>query len=236
MEVGVVMSVFMFLAHSALAAGSPPNFGPDFHPSSEPNMNGDYVFSQTPGGTPGKFPKKFSDYPGGVEMHDAYSPPMTTRYSQVWWSPLAPTPFPDAMVKKYAGKKMAIVGWEIDQVMRTPQGDISVPISAHYNHHYVAQVIGAGSQFTKAKLSPGDPRAAELKAMSHGRVDWTQEQCVPPGWVGVKTPSSPSPWPSAGPARRRQPSGSLSSSDGTRPPSRCRSSTSAISHVRMRRG
>jgi len=38
------------------------------------------------------------------------------------------------------GKGMAIVGWEIDQVRRTPQGDVSVPISASYNHHYNAQV------------------------------------------------------------------------------------------------
>jgi hypothetical protein len=169
------MTSLAVFVNSALAA---PYFGPDFHPSSQPNMNGDYVFSSTPGGTPGKFPKHYKDYPGGVEFFDAYTPPITTHYSQVWWSPLAPAPFPDAVVNKYAGRKMAIVGWEIDQVMRTQQGDISVPISASYNHHYVAQVIGAGSKFTKEKLSMGDPRAVGLMAMSHGRVDWEQEQYI----------------------------------------------------------
>ena len=75
---------------------------------------------------------------------------MTTLYSQVWWSPLAPAPFPPEIVARYNGSAMAIVGWEIDQVRRLPNGeDVSVPISASYNHHYVAQMIGAGAQFRK---------------------------------------------------------------------------------------
>ena len=111
--------------------------------------------------------------------YDSYSPPMTTFYSQVWWSPLAPTPMPPAMVKKYAGKAMAIVGWEIDQVRRTPDGDVSVPISATYNHHYTAQVIGAKAQFRKVMLSgPEDKYAAEVEAQSHGHVAWDQPHYV----------------------------------------------------------
>ena len=39
----------------------------DFVPTNEPNMNGDYVFTATPGGTPGLFPKAYKDYPRGVE-------------------------------------------------------------------------------------------------------------------------------------------------------------------------
>lgn len=60
-----------------------PNFGPHFTPSTQENMNGAYPFSPMPGGTPGKFPKRFRDYPGGVESFDVYTPPMTTLYSQV---------------------------------------------------------------------------------------------------------------------------------------------------------
>ena len=44
-----------------------PNFGPEYKPSTADNMNGAYPFSATPGGTPGKMPKRFSDYPHGVE-------------------------------------------------------------------------------------------------------------------------------------------------------------------------
>ena len=94
----------------------------------EDNMNGDYPFAQTPGGTPGKFPSKYSDYPGGAETFVVYSPPITTFYSQVWWSPLEPAPFPEEVVTKWANRSMAIIGWEIDQVRRTPEGDVSVPI------------------------------------------------------------------------------------------------------------
>lgn len=167
------------LVLSAASAFKAPEFNlPGFIPSQEGNMNGDYVFSSTPGGTPGKFPEAYKDYPGGVEYYDVYSPPITTLYSQVWWSPLAPTKMPDEMVKKYAGVGMAIVGWEIDQVRRTPDGDVSVPISAHYNHHYVASMIGAGARFNKIVLDgPDDPRVEVLKKQSgHGRVAVDQPQ------------------------------------------------------------
>ena len=163
----------------APATHAAPNFGPDFVPSVADNMNGKYPISTTPGGKPGLFPERYADYPGGVEYFDAYTPAMTTLYSQVWWKALAPTPLPDEIVKKYSGKGMAIVGWEIDQVRRTASGDVSVPITATYNHHYVSQMIGAGKKFTKVKLSgPDDPRAAKLKGASHGRVPWEQEQYI----------------------------------------------------------
>lgn len=154
-----------------------PDFGPAFVPSNEDNMNGDYVFSTTPGGKPGLFPKRYADYPGGVEYYDVYSPPITTLYSQVWWAPLDPTPLPDEMVKKYAGKGMAIVGWEIDQVRRTPKGDVSVPISASYNHHYTSQLVGAKARFRKVKADgPNSPLGALLlKQSGHGMVSWDQE-------------------------------------------------------------
>ena len=165
---------FFLLAASVAAAD---DF--KFEPTTARNMNGAYVMSPTPGGTPGKFPKQYADYPGGVEYYESYSPPMTTLYSQVWWSPLKPAPMPDAMVKKYAGKAMAIVGWEIDQVRRTPDGDVSVPISATYNHHYVSGVIGAKARFRKVVLSgEDDPLYPRVAAQSHGRVALDQEHYI----------------------------------------------------------
>ena len=170
------------LAASAAAAAAPraaPDFGPGFQPSSQPNMNGDFVLSQTPGADMSKYPKAYKDYPGGAESFDVYSPPITTLYSQVWWSPLAPAPFPDDIVKKYAGKGMAIVGWEIDQVRKGagPNGeDVSVPISASYNHHYGVNMIGASARFKKVMLEgPDDPRAKEFLAQSgHGMIPYDQ--------------------------------------------------------------
>eukprot|EP01050_Picozoa_sp_SAG11_P020382 SAG11_NODE_3426_length_2455_cov_1.512309_1_plen_339_part_10 len=158
---------------------SVPDFGPTFNASKLGNMNGDFVLSQTPGANMSKFPKSYSEYPGGAEMFEVYSPPITTLYSQVWWSPLAPAPFPPHIVKKYAGKGMAIVGWEIDQVRKGagPGGeDVSVPISASYNHHYGVQMIGASARFNKIMLdAPDDPRAKEfLKASGHGMIPFDQ--------------------------------------------------------------
>ena len=49
------------------------------------NMNGEYPLSATPGSKnmSGLFPNQYRDYPGGAEMFEVYSPPITTLYSQV---------------------------------------------------------------------------------------------------------------------------------------------------------
>jgi hypothetical protein len=151
-----------------------------FVPTQQENMNGEPVLATTPGGTPGLFPKQYKDYPRGVESYDVYSPPMTTYYSQVWWKPLAPVPLPEEMVKKYAGKDLAIVGWEIDQVIRNPEGaDTSVPINACYNHHYNSNLIGSAARFKKIWLDgPDDPHAADLLKVSHGVLNYDQPHYV----------------------------------------------------------
>jgi len=141
----------------------------DFVPSQAPNMNGDYKLSPTPNGKPELFPKSFKDYPGGVEYFDVYSDPIETLYSQVWWKPLPPVDLPSDIVERYKGKGMAIVGFEADQVRRTPDGDVSVPISASYNHHYVTTMVGAKAQFEAVQLEgPEDPRLAHLPMSGHG--------------------------------------------------------------------
>ena len=56
-------------------------------------------------------------------------------------------------MKRFAGKVMAITGYEQDQVMVTPTGqpgvnpsrDVSVPINWAYNHHYMAWMTGKDS-------------------------------------------------------------------------------------------
>jgi len=170
----------MFVVIEAVTVPNFRNIINTFEPTTENNMNGEYVFSPTPNGIPGKFPKQYKDYPGGVEFYDAYSAPITTRYSQVWWQPLVPTKLPEKMVNKYNNKKMAIVGWEIDQVIKTKNGDISVPISASYNHHYVSRIIGAGASFKKVMLDgQNDPRAIKLaKESGHGMIATSQPQYI----------------------------------------------------------
>ena len=51
-----------------------------------------------------------------MEYFDVYSPLITQRYSQVYWKALPPVSLPEVTVKKFDGRTMAIVGFEVDQV------------------------------------------------------------------------------------------------------------------------
>lgn len=182
---------FSALMAACTAGATTPDFGPDFVPTKDPNMNGEYVMAATPGGTPGKFPKQFRDYPGGVEYYEVLSPPMTTYYSQVWWKPLAPVDFPKEMVEKYSGKTAAFVGWETDQVQIIDGKEVSVPISASYNHHYNSVIIGGNARFKEVMLSgPDDPLLPGLLAKSHGHVPLDQPHYVVEGDDGETGSSS----------------------------------------------
>lgn len=53
--------------------------------------------------------------------HFSRRPLFSQLYSQVWWSGLAPTPFPADVIERYDGRGMLIAGFEMDQVRR-PKG------------------------------------------------------------------------------------------------------------------
>ena len=78
-------------------------------------MNGEYILSNTPKSDVSKFPTKFSNYPRQIESFDVYSPLISSLYSQVFWKGLDPVPLPVDVVARYAGKGMAVVGFEMDQ-------------------------------------------------------------------------------------------------------------------------
>ena len=95
-----------------------------------PNMNGEYRATTCVDGAciDVTFPTNYMDYPGGVESFDAYHGPITSTYSEVWWASWS-NDLPEDLVHRFDGKAMAIVGVEMDQVMKTPDGDVSVPIN-----------------------------------------------------------------------------------------------------------
>lgn len=137
----------------AVASGAPAsNSIPPFTPSNEPNMNGIYDLAQTPGSNTSKFPE-FRNYPGGAAYFDVYSPLITQLYSQVFWKGLPPVDLPADVVKAYAGNTMAIVGFEVDQVIQTPSGDVSVPINVVYNHHFESTMVGGDAHFVKVHVA-----------------------------------------------------------------------------------
>ena len=135
------------------------------------NLNGGYLISPTPKaadqtGQPA-WAQRFSSYPKPVKYFDAYSAPFETLYSQVWWAGLPPRPIPEHVVQEFAGGKvMAVVGFECDQVIRTREGDVSVPITVAYNHHFDGK-LNNGKKSRLEKLSADDPRIAEM-ARGHG--------------------------------------------------------------------
>ena len=102
----------------------------------------------------GNWSTDFKNYPGGVRAVEVYAGPIKTTYSQVFWTSLPAVPLPPELVAEFDGKVMALVGFEADQVRRTPEGDVSVPITIAYNHHYGANLIGKGSRMEYVLRGP----------------------------------------------------------------------------------
>lgn len=134
-----------------------------------------YAISNPPGstpdwtGTPGTYSTDFqSNVAGQVEHFDVYGE-VQTLYSQVYWTRNSPVNLPPELVSRFAGKVMAITGYEVDQVTHPGapdtghggrgealggfscypdcgQGDQSVPMYHAYNHHYFSWLTGAHAQ------------------------------------------------------------------------------------------
>lgn len=112
-------------------------------------------------------------------LFQVYAGPITTTYGEVFWTGLPPAPLPAHLVKRFDNKVMAVVGFEADQVRRTPQGDVSVPITVAYNHHYGARLIGKGSSMKKVRRS----ETTDHRAMHPG---------PDPGWAEIPVEHTPS--------------------------------------------
>jgi hypothetical protein len=106
--------------------------------------------------------------------------PITHLYAQVWWKSLPVEPLPAELIQRFDGKAMAIMGYEVDQVRKTPQGDVSVPINMAYNHHHDAFFTGKHS---KMKKIPYDPHDTTISPMA--RSD--------PNFITIPVETSPSP-------------------------------------------
>eukprot|EP00051_Salpingoeca_urceolata_P013699 m.173227 g.173227 ORF g.173227 m.173227 type:complete len:766 (+) comp17867_c1_seq2:212-2509(+) len=85
----------------------------------------------------------------GSPFFEVYSPPLRSRYSQVFWKLMDPVPLPEHIIKRYNGSAMAVTGYEVDVVRRVPDPngtlvDVSVPCYESYNHHFTAFMHGDG--------------------------------------------------------------------------------------------
>eukprot|EP00931_Biecheleriopsis_adriatica_P039550 TRINITY_DN22616_c0_g1_i2.p1 TRINITY_DN22616_c0_g1~~TRINITY_DN22616_c0_g1_i2.p1 ORF type:complete len:480 (-),score=77.41 TRINITY_DN22616_c0_g1_i2:82-1521(-) len=158
------------------------------------NMNGEYVLSQTPGAkdTQKLFPTEYKKYPGGVSHFDVYSPPIRSLYSQVFWKGLDPVDLPEDVVKRFDGKGMAVVGFELDQVRRTKDGDIQVPMSVSYNHHFESTMVGKHAAFEQVDRNTVDMNDKRIKHMNmgHGIPDGNLWLVKDRGTSSTKLPTS----------------------------------------------
>ena len=84
--------------------------GPDYAISNPPGSTSDWE------GTPGVYTTQFEkNVEGEVEHFDVYGE-VQTLYSQVYWTRNSPVDLPASLVSRFAGKVMAITGYEVDQV------------------------------------------------------------------------------------------------------------------------
>lgn len=111
---------------------------------SSSNLNGNvYDISNRNYTSSTKFSTIFTDINKNTEYFDVYSPPITSKYAEVYWTMMDPVTLPTEIVNRFNNKVMAIVGYESDQVFHDPNDisgikDVSVPITWAYNHHYEA--------------------------------------------------------------------------------------------------
>ena len=85
------------------------------------NMNGEYLLSNSHPN--GKWDSNYAKFGDDLEYMDVYSPVISSKYSEVYWTMMDPVPLDKAVVDKFKGKIMAVVGYETDQV----------PLSFDYN-------------------------------------------------------------------------------------------------------
>eukprot|EP00729_Bicosta_minor_P023654 gene23654-27550_t len=137
-----------------------------FKPTTDANMNGEYHVSNLPKGS--NFSTNFKDYPGGVEYFEVYHGPITSTYGMVWWTGTS-NPIPPEVVAKFDGKVMAIVGLEMDQVRKTPTGDVSVPITLAYNHHHDTAVVGKDTELIEVDMHDSRIQGRHYIRMDKGK-------------------------------------------------------------------
>ena len=118
-----------------------------------------------------------------------YVGPITSLYSQVWWTALPQAELPDHIKQQFNDSAMAIIGYEVDQVRKkgdkdfdgsTLQEDVSVPINVAYNHHHDAFFTGRHSRMEKVAYDPHDHSISPIQ-----RAD--------PNFLHIPVEQSPSP-------------------------------------------
>lgn len=117
------------------------------------NMNSDVYGISNPNQSSTKmFSTNYYEINSTYEYFDVYSPPITSRYGEVYWTMMDQVLLPNNIITRFNNKILPIVGYESDQVFKTDKGDISVPITWSYNHHYEAFLQGAYTELIRVNI------------------------------------------------------------------------------------
>ena len=76
------------------------------------NMNGEYTISNPNPTKGGHYNTQHSTRT--KTYFDVYTPPIRTRYGEVFWTMMDPVPLPQEILDKFQDSSMAIVGYEAD--------------------------------------------------------------------------------------------------------------------------
>lgn len=136
------------------------------------NLNGDNIYDISNRNFNSKiqFPTNYLNISSNYKYFDVYSLPITSKYAEVYWTMMGDVLLPENIIKEYQNKTMAIVGYEMDQVFKTPDGDVSVPITWAYNHHYIAYLLGGESKI----IDFGLLNKKDYGSFNHGaKKTWT---------------------------------------------------------------
>ena len=126
---------------SAIAAASSSAAAPNIVPP--PNMNG-RVYP----GIANSLPGHQHDGTHRGEYFDVAGDPVTTHYSEVFWTAQPAVPLPKDVVERFKGRAISFTGFEVDIVRVDHTGEeVSVPSYEWYNHHYCAWMGTKNSEF-----------------------------------------------------------------------------------------
>merc|ERR1719392_176529 len=81
---------------------------------------------------------------------------------------MSPVHLDKQLVERFNGKVMAVVGYEVDQVVVVEgQPDKSVPITHAYNHHYIGYLSTSSSELVRTSIEEGTPSKGTM-GTNHG--------------------------------------------------------------------
>ena len=131
------------------------------------NMNGNIYYISNPNtSSTHHFSTDYTtQYNSKVEYFDVYSDPITSRYSEVFWTVMDPVALPEEIVTRFSGKPISIVGYEMDQLLLNGS---SVPITWSYNHHYETYLYGSSSDLELIPPNMTDSNLENPGSQNHG--------------------------------------------------------------------